>query len=132
MFSIEIYCLWYIQHVLYNSYTLFYRKFICILSNLIIDETIIWLCSYLKKDMFYSWKLNFVLFLSHFLVNISADQCSNWQSCFNAPQHRSNADEHTLIQLSFSAKYQRWNNIGSWTLNWCNSFDVVSTLFCQR
>ena len=34
--------------------------------------------------MFYSWNLNFVLFLSHFLVNTSTDKCSNWQSCFNA------------------------------------------------
>ena len=47
-------------------------------------------------------------------------------------QRRSNADEHMLIQLSFSTKYQRWNNIGSSTLNWRNSFNVVSTLFCQR
>ena len=47
-------------------------------------------------------------------------------------QRRSNADEHTLIHLSFSTKHQRWNNIGSSTLNWRNSFSVVSTLFCQR
>ena len=47
-------------------------------------------------------------------------------------QGRSNADEHTLIQHSFSTKYQLWNNSGSSTLNWPNSFNVVSTLFCQR
>ena len=83
--------------------------------------------------MFYSWKLNFVLFLSHFLVNISTDQCSNWKIVSMLfSQRRSNADEHTLIQLSFSTKYQRWNNIGSSILNWRNSFNVVSTLFCQR
>ena len=37
-------------HVLRNSYILFYTKFICILSNLIIDETIIWLCSYILGE----------------------------------------------------------------------------------
>ena len=83
--------------------------------------------------MFYSWKLNFVLSLSHFLVNISTDQCSNWQIVSMLfSQRRSNADEHPLIQLSFSTKFQRWNNIGSSTLNWRNSFNVVSTLFCQH
>ena len=83
--------------------------------------------------MFYSWKLNFVLFLNHFLVNmrqISATIDKVVSMLFS--QHRSNADEHTLIQLSFLTKYQRWNNIGSLTLNWHNSFNVVSTLFCQR
>ena len=49
--------------------------------------------------MFYSWKLNFVLFLSHFLVNISTDQCSNWQSCFNA--------------VSSTSKQRRWTNVSS-------------------
>ena len=29
-------------------------------------------------------------------------------------------------------KYESWNNIGSSTLNRHNSFNVVSTLFCQR
>ena len=47
-------------------------------------------------------------------------------------QCRSNADEHTSAQLSFSTKFQRWNNIGSSTLNRRNSINVVSTLFCQR
>ena len=47
-------------------------------------------------------------------------------------QCRSNADEHTLTQISFSTNYWRWNNIGSSTLNRRNSVNVVSTLFCQR
>ena len=47
-------------------------------------------------------------------------------------QHRSNADEDMLIQLSFSTKYQLWNNIESSTLNWRNFFNVFSTLLCQR
>ena len=75
------------------------------------------------------------MFLNYFLVNISRDQCSYWQSCFNgvfSTSKRSNADEHPLIQLSFSTKYQRWNNIGSLTVNWRNSFNVVSMLFCRR
>ena len=46
-------------------------------------------------------------------------------------QRWSNA-EHMLIQLSFPTRYQRWNDIGSSTLNLRNSFNVVSTLFCQR
>ena len=33
-----------------------------------------------------------------------------------------NTDKHTLTQLSFSTKYQRWNNIGSSTLNRCKTF----------
>ena len=37
-----------------------------------------------------------------------------------------------LTQLSFSTKYQHWNNIGSSTLNRQNSFNVASLLFCQR
>ena len=43
-----------------------------------------------------------------------------------------NVEEHTLTQLSFSTKYQRWNNTGSSTLNQCNSFRLLLTLFCQR
>ena len=46
-------------------------------------------------------------------------------------ERRSNADKHTLIQLSFSTKYQHWNNISSSTLNWRNFFNVASTFFCQ-
>ena len=46
-------------------------------------------------------------------------------------QRRSKVDKHRSTQLSFSTKFQRWNNIGSSTLNRRNSIDVVSTLFCQ-
>ena len=76
--------------------------------------------------MIFTWKLNFVLLLSHFLVNISTTNIDKALDCFL------NADEHTLTQLSFSTKYQYWNNIESSTSNRRNSFNVVSTLFCQR
>ena len=45
---------------------------------------------------------------------------------------RRNADKHRLTQLWFSTENQRWNNTGSSTLNRRNSFNVVSTLLCQR
>ena len=79
--------------------------------------------------MFYTWKLNFVWFLSHFLVSISTTVDKVVSMLFS--QGRSNADEHTLTKLSFSTKYQRWNKIGSSTLN-RRSSNFVSTLFCQR
>ena len=40
-------------------------------------------------------------------------------------------DECISAQVSFSNKYQRWNNIGSPKLNRPNSINVFSTLFCQ-
>ena len=43
-----------------------------------------------------------------------------------------NVDKHTSAQLSFSTKYQGWNNVDLSTLNRRNSLDIVSTLFCQR
>ena len=46
-------------------------------------------------------------------------------------QCRSNADEHTLTQISFLTNYECWNNIGSSTVNRRNSVNLVSTLFCQ-
>ena len=81
--------------------------------------------------MFYTWKLNFNLLLSDFLVNISTTNIDKVVSMLSS-QRRSNADEHTLTQLSFSTKCQHWNNIGSSTLNLRNSFNVVSTLFSLR
>ena len=42
-----------------------------------------------------------------------------------------NVDKHASAQLSFSAKFQCWNDIGSSTLNQRNSINVVSTLFYQ-
>ena len=47
-------------------------------------------------------------------------------------QHWNNVGKHVLAQLSFSTKFQWWNNIRSSTLNRRNSINVVSTLFCQR
>ena len=47
-------------------------------------------------------------------------------------QSQNNPGKHALVQLSFSTKYLRLNNIESSTLNRCNSINVVSTLFCQR
>ena len=86
--------------------------------------------------MFYSWKLNYGLFLSLFLVNISTDLCSNWQSCFNAVFSTSNQPRWT---------YFDWTFISTWTyfsLNFDFSqismlkqhsvIDIELTLFCQR
>ena len=47
-------------------------------------------------------------------------------------QHWNNVDKHTSAQLSFSIKFQRWNNVGSSTLNRRNSINFVSKLFCQH
>ena len=88
MFFIENYYLWYIQYVLCNFYTLSYTSFIWILSkfcpvrsfdcrwnnNLII-------LLYKRNICFYTWKLNFVLFLSHFLVNISTTKVLKLFKC---------------------------------------------------
>ena len=48
--------------------------------------------------MLYTGKLNFVLLLSHFLVNISTKNDDKIVSMLFS-QRRSNADEHTLTQL---------------------------------
>ena len=69
---------WYMQYVLHNFYTLSYTNFIYIFSkfypirsfdcrwtkNLIV-------LLYKRNICSFTWKLNFVLFLSHFLVSIS-------------------------------------------------------------
>ena len=47
-------------------------------------------------------------------------------------QRWNNVNKHTSAQLSFSTKFQRWNNVGSLALNRRNSINVVLTLFCQR
>ena len=76
---------------------------------------------------------NLILFcywLSHFLVNISTANIDKAVSVLFS-QRRRNANEDTLTH-SFSSKYQRWKNIGSSTMYRRNSFNVVSTLFCQR
>ena len=50
--------------------------------------------------MFHSWKFNFVLFLGHFLLNMSTDQCSKvtklFQCCF--------------LNLEATPMYIRWLN----------------------
>ena len=46
----------------------------------------------------YTGKLSFVLLLSHFVANISTTNIDNVVSMLFS-QCRSNADEHTLIQL---------------------------------
>ena len=79
--------------------------------------------------MLYTWKLDFVLLWSHFLVNISTANIEVVPMLFS--QRRSRADEHTLTQPWFSTKYQRWNNIGLSTLNQRDSLNVVTTLFCR-
>ena len=48
--------------------------------------------------MLYTGKLNFVLLLLHFVVNISTT-CSDKDVSMLFSQRRNNADEHTLTQL---------------------------------
>ena len=50
--------------------------------------------------MFYTLKLNFVLLLSHFLVNISTANIEKVVSMLFS-RRRSNTDEYTLAQFSF-------------------------------
>ena len=113
--------------------------------------------------MIYTWKLNFVLLLSHFLVNLSTTNIDKvvsmpnmrWLNFLFQPnisvetklghqhwidvilstlfcQRWNNVDKHVSAQLSFSTKFQLRKNVGSLTLNWCNSINFVSTLLCQR
>ena len=91
------------------------------------------LIMFLYKRNIYFILENLILFLllSHFLVNISTANTDK-VALMLFSQGWGSADEHTLTQLSFSDKYQRWNNIGSSTLNWHRSFIVVSTLLSQR
>ena len=96
-------------------------------DRLITDETIIWLCFYVKEIyVLYLKTLGFLL--SYFLV-ISTPNIGKVVSMLFS-QRWSNADERT--QLSFLTKYKNWNNIDLSTLNQRNSFSVVSTLFYQR
>ena len=68
----------------------------------------------------------------HWVINI--ELCRNSVNVVSTLfcQRWNNVDKHTSAQLSFSTKFQRWNNIGSSTLNRRNSINVVSTFFCQR
>ena len=74
---------------------------------------------------------NLILFClwSTFFVNISTAIDKVVSMLFS--RSRSNADEQTLTQLSFSTKYQRWSNISWSMLNRRNSVDVVSMLFAN-
>ena len=76
--------------------------------------------------MFYTWKL-WGFLLSYFLVISTANIGKIVSMLFS--QRWSNVDEQT--QLSFSTKYNSWNNIDLWTLNQRNFFNVVSMLFYQ-
>ena len=76
-----------------------------------------------KKYIFFFLKTWFCLVFE--LLPSEHQYNKYWLSCFNVnvfPQLQSNVDEHTLAQLSFSTKYQHWNNIGSSTLSrrWFN------------
>ena len=50
--------------------------------------------------MLYTGKLNFVLLLLHFVVNISTT-CSDKVVSMLFSQRRNNADEHTLLNFDF-------------------------------
>ena len=56
--------------------------------------------------MLYTGKLNFVLLLSYFVVNISTANIDKVVSMLFS-ERRSNVDEHTFNQLIFSTEYQR-------------------------
>ena len=56
--------------------------------------------------MLYTRKLNFVLLLSHIVVNISTANIDTVVSMLFS-ESRSNVDEHTFSQLIFSTEYQR-------------------------
>ena len=59
-----------------------------------------------KINMLYTGKLNFVLLLSYFVVNISTANIDKVVSMLFS-ERRSNVDEHTFNQLIFSTEYQR-------------------------
>ena len=46
-------------------------------------------------------------------------------------QHWNNVDKHVSAQLSFSTKFQLWKNVGSLTLNWCNSINLFQRCFAN-
>ena len=71
-----------------------------------------------------------VLLLTHCSVNIrqSNKYC---QRCFSVVLSTLNGRyKHMSAQLSFSTKYQRWNNVWLTTLKQRNSINVVSALSC--
>ena len=83
-----------------------------------------------------SW-LNFHLQANINIETTLVHYTSNRRNSFNVVstlfcQRCNNINKHTLTQLSFSTKFQCWNNIGSSTLKRRNSIDIVSTLSCQR
>ena len=80
--------------------------------------------------MFYIWKPNSVLSLSHCLVNIDTTHIEKKIVSMLFSQFRSNVNKHKLTQHSFSTKYRHWNNFGLSTLNQRNFFNTVSR-FCQ-
>ena len=72
-----------------------------------------------------------------FQPNIDIETTLNRSNSFNVVstllcERSNNVDKDTSAQLSFSTKFQCWNNFGSPTLNQRHSINVVSTLFCQR
>ena len=95
-------------------------------AHLITVETIIWLQFYVLSEsflyernmcfillyvyVFYVWKHDSALLLSHSLVNINTANIDMVVSILFS-QCRSNVDEHTLTQFWFSNKYQRWKNV---------------------
>ena len=98
----------YIQYVLHNSYTLSCINFIYVLSNFFPvwsfncrwNNNLIMLLY--ERNICFILE-NFVLFLSHFLVNTSTVIDKVVSVLFS--QFQSNTDEHDLTQDSFSTNY---------------------------
>ena len=71
-----------------------------------------------------------------FQPNINVETTLNQRNSIKAVstlfcQRWNNVAKHAPVQLSFSTKFQCWNNFGSSTLNRRNSVNVVPMLFCQ-
>ena len=145
MFSIEIWYLWYIQYVLYNSHTPIFRtKIVYILCKFYpvrsfdyswSNNLVTVLCSqwsfFIKVIYFYAGKLNSVLLLRHSLVNISIKNFDKVISVFFS-QSRTNVKDIRWLNFHFqpiSTLKPQWvidNESVQFYQRYCNF--VLSTL----
>ena len=100
-----------IPYFLCNSYTIFYTRFIYNLnfiqySYLIIDYSNLIMFFY-KRNMFYTWKPNFGLSLSHFLVNFTTTNIDKIISLLLAQRWWTHVDS-TFIFNQTSTLKQHW------------------------
>ena len=87
----------------------------------------------IQNYLFYVLLISFTNYTTTFYIGSSTlNRCNSFNVVSTLfCQRWNNVDKHTSAQLSFSTKFQRWNNVGSSTLNRRNSINVVSALFCQ-